>query len=273
MHTYEREITNFNNRRTQQENWSWFPCVLFFRPYSSLHRPNDHQRPRRSGWPKWSFSENRVFVQAWFPVTARMIPKLGGWEVSVKWPKRLKKTLRSSKYNLQEKIWVRLFSLEIILCFKFRNCLHYQQNHGVIYKIKFWIEEELKLSAKTLLINNSVYTYLTQGQELVVFPMDYAPGRMLKMVMILTGHVMMGVHQVKIQDLVTTARPRMGLVSWYRPKLWHGLFSEHLHFACHKTEVITNWSPGRRDRGGLLQTEKLNSTYYNGDKWSNLMLK
>ena len=110
----------------------------------------------------------------------------------------------------------------------------------MIYKIKFCIEEELKLSAKTLLINNSVYTYLTQGQELVVFPMGYAPGRMLKMVMILTGHVMMGVHQVKIQDLVTTARPRMGLVSWYRPKLWHGLFSEHLHFACHKTEVITN---------------------------------
>lgn len=91
MQTYEREIKNFNNRRTQQENWSWFPCFLFFRPYSSLHRPNDHQRPRRSGWPKWSFSENRVFVQAWFPVTARMIPKLGGWEVSVKWPKRLKK--------------------------------------------------------------------------------------------------------------------------------------------------------------------------------------
>lgn len=70
--------------------------------------------------------------------------------------------------------------------------------------------------------------------------MGYAPGRMLKMVMILTGHVMMGVHQVKKQDLVTTARPRMGLVSWYRPKLWHGLFSEHLHFACRKTEVITN---------------------------------
>ena len=41
-------------------------------------------------------------------------PKTGGLGSFREMAKKIKKTLRSSKYNLQEKIWVRLFSLEII---------------------------------------------------------------------------------------------------------------------------------------------------------------
>ena len=66
------------------------------------------------------------------------------------------------------------------------------------------------------LINNTLFIYFVQRKLVVPFPMDSVAGGMLLTVMILTGNIIMGVHQVQIQAPVWTIHQGIGRVSGYR---------------------------------------------------------